>query len=41
MDILSNSRGFNTHFFRSEIFIEDYDEFMAWVGVQKDKFIIV
>jgi hypothetical protein len=41
LEILSKSRGFNTHFFKAEIFIEDYDEFVAWVGVQRDKFIIV
>lgn len=41
MEILSKSKGFNTHFFRADIFIEDYDEFAAWVGVQKDRFIIV
>lgn len=41
MEILSKSKGFNTHFFKCEIFIEDYDEFVAWVGVQKDRLIVV
>jgi hypothetical protein len=41
LDILSKSKGYNTHFFKSEIFVEDYDEFIAWVGVQMDRFIIV
>ena len=41
LDILSKNRGFNTHFFRAEIFLEDYDELVAWVGLQKERFIIV
>lgn len=41
INILSKSKGFNTHFFKSDIYIDEYDEFVAWVGIQKDRFIIV
>lgn len=41
LDILSKNKGFSTHFFKADIFVEDYDELVAWVGLQKDRLIVV
>jgi hypothetical protein len=39
--ILAKSKGYNTHFFRGEVYIDDYGEVDAWIGIQKDRFLVV
>jgi hypothetical protein len=41
LGILSKSKGFNTHFFKCQVFVDEYEEITAWVGLQKDRIMIV
>lgn len=41
LDILAKSRALKTHFFRSQVCVEDFEAVEAWVGVQRDRFLVV